>query len=194
MPSPHKKDALERKFARVDNSREKKYYDLILKSIYEEGYQASTVWCFSHGSKMIDEYIVDNADYIGIGAGSVSFVNGHFYVNSFSLGKYAELLENDRLPIVRRRDLSKSEYLRYYLLTKIFGTKIDTRQFYDQFGTDIHRELGIELSLLKLAGAVKEKDHKIIVTPKGMYIVSVMMREFFASLNTLREICIENQV
>jgi len=194
MPSPHKKDALERKFARVDNSQEKKYYDLILKSIYDQGYQASTVWCFSHGSKMIDEYIVDNADYIGIGAGSVSLVNGHFYVNSFSLGKYAESLENDRLPIVRKRNLSRSEYLRYYLLTKIFGTKLNIPQFYLQFGKDIHRELGIELSLLKLAGAIQEKDGNIMVTRKGMYTVSVMMREFFASLNTLREICIEKQV
>jgi menaquinone C8-methyltransferase len=194
MPSPHKKDALERKFARVDNSQEKKYYNLILDSIYDQGYQASTVWCFSNGSKMIDEYIVDNADYIGIGAGSVSLVNGHFYVNSFSLGKYAELLGNDRLPIVRRRDLSKSEYLRYYLLTKIFGTKLNIPQFNRQFGRDIHRELGLELSLLKLAGAIQERDHNIVVTRKGMYTVSVMMREFFASLNTLREICIEKQV
>jgi menaquinone C8-methyltransferase len=194
MPSPHKKDALERKFARVDNSREKLYYDLILKSIFNQGYLASTVWCFSHGSKMIDEYIVDNADYIGIGAGSVSLVNGHIYVNSFSPEKYALSLDNNRLPIVRRRDLSKSEYLRYYLLTKIFGTKIDTGQFRNQFGTDIHRELGVELSLLKLAGAIEEKGSSIVVTPKGMYTVSVMMREFFASLNTLREICIEKQV
>ena len=31
------------------------------------------------------------------------------------------------------------------------------------------------------------------VTEKGMHPVSVMMREFFASLNTLRERCIEQQ-
>jgi hypothetical protein len=32
------------------------------------------------------------------------------------------------------------------------------------------------------------------VTEKGMYPVSVMMREFFAALNTLREYCIERQI
>ena len=79
MPSPHKKSAMERKFARVNNSLEKKYYEIILKEIYNQNYTPSTVWCFSKGNRMIDEYIVDYADYIGIGSGSVSLVNGIFY-------------------------------------------------------------------------------------------------------------------
>jgi menaquinone C8-methyltransferase len=193
MPSPHKKSALERKFSRVDNSGEKKYYDIILKDIFAQGYEASTVWCFSKGNLMIDEYIVDYADYIGIGSGSVSLVNGYFYVNTFSLQRYAEMLKNDHFPIARWRKLSEKEYLRYYLLTKLFGMKIDSQQFREDFKADIHRKLGNELLALKLAGAIS--DHKEIrITPKGMYTVSVMMREFFASLNTLREYCIEKQI
>ncbi len=194
MPSPHKKSALERRFASVDNSREKKYYDLILREIFDQGYQASTVWCFSKGSRMIDEYIVDYADYIGIGAGSVSLVNGIFFVNSFSLEKYAERLKSDHLPIARRRNLSEREYYRYYLLTKLFGTRVDKAQFKQQFGFDIYNKLGTELRALKLAGAVTETAGEIRVNHRGMYIVSVMMREFFAGLNTLREISIENQI
>jgi coproporphyrinogen III oxidase-like Fe-S oxidoreductase len=194
MPSPHKKSAMERKFAKVDNTLEKKYYDIILKEIYSQGYQASTVWCFSKGKKMIDEYIVDYADYIGIGSGSVSLVNGVFYVNTFSLEKYSEMLNSGRLPIARLRNLSEKEYLRYYLLTKLFGTKINKEQFKIQFNSQIEKKLGFELTLLKLVGAIKEGDQIIQVTPQGMPIISVMMREFFASLNTLREQCIEKQV
>jgi len=194
MPSPHKKSALERRFASVDNSREKKYYDLILRETFDQGYQTSTVWCFSKGPRMIDEYIVDYADYIGIGAGSVSLVNGIFYVNSFSLEKYAEHLKSDQLPIARRRNLSEREYYRYYLLTKLFGTRVNKEQFKQQFGADIYDKLGTEVRLLKLAGAVTETAGELRVSRRGMYIVSVMMREFFAGLNTLREISIENQI
>lgn len=194
MPSPHKKSALERKFATVDNSREKQYYDIILKDIYDQGYQSSTVWCFSRGSHPIDEYIVDYADYIGIGSGSVSLINGLFYVNSFSLEKYESLLQKGLLPIVRSRSLSEKEYLRYYLLTKLFGTKVNMEAFHRQFGTGIYHKLGTELRLLKLAGAITEKDGILRLNRRGMYIINVMMREFFASLNTLREYCIENQV
>lgn len=194
MPSPHKKSAMERKFAKVDNTQEKKYYDIILKQIYTQNYQASTVWCYSKGKRMIDEYIVDYADYLGIGSGSVSLINGIFYVNTFSLNKYSEMLEKDRLPIARLRNLSEKEYLRYYLLTKLFGTKIDKNQFLAQFNSKIESKLGFELLLLKLAGAIQEKNNIIQVTPGGMFTVSVMMREFFASLNTLREMCIEKQI
>jgi menaquinone C8-methyltransferase len=194
MPSPHKKSAMERKFASVDPSREKEYYNIILQDVYQQGYQASTVWCFSRGSHMFDEYIVDYADYIGIGSGSASLVNGMFYVNSFSLERYAQMVQSGHLPIVRWRRLSEKEYLRYYLLTKLFGTRINKEHFRQQFKTNIYNKLGLELGLLKMSGAVNEKGPEIMVTPKGMYIVSVMMRQFFASLNTLREYCIEKQV
>lgn len=193
MPSPHKKSALERKFSRVDNSQEKKYYDVILREVYAKGYKPSTVWCFSRGDRMIDEYIVDFADYIGIGSGSVSLVRGNFYVNAFSLDRYGDMVRNNKFPIVRWRKLSEGEYLRYYLLTKLFGMTVDPEQFHRDFGADIRKKLAFELLLLKLGGVVKE-GKRIAVTKQGMYPVSVMMREFFAALNTLREYCIENQI
>jgi hypothetical protein len=59
---------------------------------------------------------------------------------------------------------------------------------------DIRQKLSTELRLLKLAGATSESQNEITVTRRGMYTVSVMMREFFASLNTLREYCIENKI
>ncbi|MDP3880011.1 MAG: coproporphyrinogen III oxidase family protein [Dehalococcoidales bacterium] len=193
MASPHKKDALERRFNHIDTSREKRFYDVILRELYNDGYEASTVWCFSKGQRIIDEYIIDSDDYIGIGSGSVSIFKGNFYVNSFSLEKYEELLAADRLPIVGWRALSGAEYRRYYLLTKLFGTAVNGGRFQQRFDSDINRKLSAELLFFRLFGLVRGKD-SITVTPKGMYPVSVMMREFFASLNTLREHYIEKQV
>jgi coproporphyrinogen III oxidase-like Fe-S oxidoreductase len=193
MASPHKKDALARRFNRVDNSRERQFYDVILKELYHGGYQASTVWCFSRGDRMIDEYIIDFDDYIGIGAGSVSIVRGNFYVNSFSLDRYHELVGAGRLPVVGWRRLSNKENLRYYLLTKLFGLGLEAEKFRRRFGAGMRHELPLELAFLKTFGLVAG-DSRRRVTEKGMYPVSVMMREFFASLNTLRERCLEKQV
>jgi coproporphyrinogen III oxidase-like Fe-S oxidoreductase len=193
MASPHKKDALERRFNRVDNSREREFYDVILQQLYHGGYSASTAWCFSRGERMIDEYIIEYDDYIGIGAGSVSIVQGNFFVNTFSLDRYHELTNKNQLPIVSWRHLSEKENLRYYLLSKLFGLKLDTEAFRHRFGTDMAHKLWVELSFLKTFGLV-EGDEKLNVTERGMYPVSVMMRDFFASLNTLREHCIEHQI
>ncbi len=193
MPSPHKKDAMERRFNRVDNSRERQFYNVILSELYREGYTASTAWCFSRGEHMIDEYIVESDDYVGIGSGSVSIVGGKFLVNSFSLDRYHEMTDRGRLPIVGWRRLSNKEDRRYYLLTKLFGMKLDTAAFRERFGGDIRGRLPLETAFFQGLGLVRGNG-LLSVTEKGMYPVSVMMRDFFAALNTLREHCIEKQI
>jgi len=193
MASPHKKDALERRFNEVNSSREKKFYDVILKELYTGGYNASTAWCFSRGSRMIDEYVIDSDDYIGIGSGSVSIVDGNFFVNSFSLEKYEALIARNTLPVVGCRNLSKREHMRYYLLTKLFGLEVDGEKFRERFNAGMNAMLPLETAFFRLSGIVKGNEI-MKVTEKGMYPVSVMMRDFFASLNGLRENYIENQI
>ncbi len=193
MASPHKKSALERRFNRVDITGEKRFYDVILNELYAGDYQASTVWCFSRGQRMLDEYIIDFDDYIGIGAGSVSIVGGNFYVNTFSLERYGELLSRETLPIVGWRKLTEKENQKYYLLTKLFGMELEAEKFAQRFGASLESKLGPELLFLKLFGLAEGKDI-IRVTRKGMYPVSTMMREFFTSLNNLRELYIEEQI
>jgi coproporphyrinogen III oxidase-like Fe-S oxidoreductase len=192
MASPHKKSALERRFNRVDITEERRFYDILLNELYADGYEASTVWCFSRGERMIDEYIIDFDDYIGIGAGSVSIVGGNFYVNTFSLKRYGDFLSRGALPVVGWRRLSEKENQRYYFLTKLFGMELDAHRFARRFGASIEEKLGAELRFLKLFNLVTGKD-KLRVTRKGTYPVSVMMREFFTSLNNLRELYIEEQ-
>lgn len=193
MASPHKRDAMERRFNEIDTSQEKRFYDVILRDVYSAGYKASTAWCFSKGDRMIDEYIIDSDDYIGIGSGSVSIVKGNFFVNSFSLDKYEGLVNGGKLPVVGWRRLSQGEHLRYYLLTKLFGLVVDEDKFRRRFNTDISDKLGKELLFLRLFGLVQGKG-KIKVTRRGMHPVSVLMREFFAALNGLRELYIEKQI
>ena len=191
MPSPHKLDALTKKFHRVDTSMEKQFYDIILRELLDAGYKASTAWCFSRGDLMIDEYIIDYDDYVGVGAGSVSFLGGDFLVNSFSLEGYHQLISENKLPIVRMRQLTATEHYRYYMLTRFFGMGLNTMQFKQRFGADIHLKLRAELLFFKAAGIIKEKDGLLSINRQGMYPVGTMMKEFFASLNTLREYCIE---
>ena len=193
MPSPHKKSRLERRFQKVDTSREKEFYDVILRELYQGGYKASTAWCFSRGSRLIDEYIIDYDDYVGVGAGSVGFLNGDFFVNTFSLEKYDEMISSGKLPIVSWRRLTEREHLRYYMLTKLFGMSLDAEKFRQRFKAEVNQKLFWEMAFFRMSGLVKG-DKKIEVTPKGMYTMCVMQKEFFAALNTLRERYIEKQM
>jgi hypothetical protein len=49
------------------------------------------------------------------------------------------------------------------------------------------------MAFFRMFGLVKGKKN-IEVTPKGMYTVCVMQKEFFAALNTLRESYIDGQI
>jgi menaquinone C8-methyltransferase len=193
MPSPHKKSRLERRFHKIDTAREKEFYDVILRELYNGGYKASTAWCFSRGDRLIDEYIIDYDDYVGVGAGSVGFLNGDFFVNTFSLEKYDALITSGKLPIVSWRRLSEREHFRYYMLTKLFGMSLDPEKFRQRFDADVNQKLRLELAFFRMFGLVKD-DKQIEVTPRGMYTVCVMQKEFFAALNTLREHYIDEQI
>jgi len=193
MPSPHKKSRLERRFHKIDTSREKEFYDVILRELYQGGYKASTAWCFSRGNRLIDEYIIDYDDYVGVGAGSVGFLKGDFFVNTFSLQKYDELISGGKLPIVSWRRLSEREHLRYYMLTKLFGMSLDPEKFRQRFNADVNQKLRFELAFFRMFGLVKD-NQQIEVTPQGMYTICVMQKEFFAALNTLREHYIDEQI
>jgi menaquinone C8-methyltransferase len=95
--------------------------------------------------------------------------------------------------VVGWRKLTPKEYRRYYLLTKLFGLKVDKKEFRQRFGGSLAQKLWLESTFFKMSGILKGKD-TLQVTEKGMYPVSVMMRDFFASLNTLRERLIEDRV
>jgi hypothetical protein len=71
--------------------------------------------------------------------------------------------------------------------------KLDNAAFKQRFGGDVGDKLRVELAFFKSFGLVAG-DGILHVTEKGMYPVSVMMREFFGSLNALREYCIEKQI
>ena len=193
MPSPHKKSRLERRFHKIDTSREKEFYDVILRELYQGSYKASTAWCFSRGDRLIDEYIIDYDDYVGVGAGSVGFLNGDFFVNTFSLEKYDELITSGKLPIVSWRRLSEREHFRYYMLTKLFGMSLNPEKFRQRFNGDVNQKLRLELAFFRMFGLVKD-NKQIEVTPQGMYTICVMQKEFFAALNTLREHYIDEQI
>jgi hypothetical protein len=70
---------------------------------------------------------------------------------------------------------------------------LDPEKFRQRFNGEIHRKLFWEMAFFKICGLVKENKN-IEVTPKGMYTMCVMQKEFFAALNTLRESYIDGQI
>jgi menaquinone C8-methyltransferase len=189
MPSAYAKEAMRKKLGgSVDFKREKKFYMKITEMLEPE-YRPSTAWCFSKSSSMIDEYVVHFAEYAGIGSGSIGYLQGTVYANTFDIGDYIERVSRSVFPFVGRKDSSPKERLRYDFLMRLFGLRLDLSQLAAKFRGDAYRCLWLEILFFSTAGALKKRGHLLTLTRKGRYYWVIMMREFFIGVNNFRDYC-----
>jgi menaquinone C8-methyltransferase len=188
MVSPSVKESIRSSFGEVDYKQEADFYEFITENLGRE-FNQSTVWTFSRkGADLIDEYIADCEEFVGLGSGAFSYLNGILYINTFSLKTYEESLRAGRLPVSGKRIYLKHEMMCYQMMMNLFGLQLDKRQFKQRFGTPVEYGIPIELAFLTMCGALNfDNPERICLTSKGRYLEVVMMREFFAGINQFRD-------
>ena len=158
-----------------------------IKESLKESYPARHGWSFSKESDLIiDEYIIDNEEYVGVGSGSFSFLNDTLYLNEFALDKYATLIQEKRSAITKERTFPANSRMYYRLMVDLFNGKLSKKKFEMMFDQPIHNALGKELTLLKFANAIKENKESVTTTEFGDYLFLVMMKEFYMGMDRIR--------
>jgi len=187
MTSPSVARSMKRSVGKVRYTREAGFYEILSEEL-EKAFRPVSAWCFSrHGGEMIDEYIVNYEEYVGAGSGAFSHLDGALYVNTFSLREYDRLIASGRTAVSQMRRFSRREQMRYRFMMDLFGLSLDKRRFKEAFGVSVERGLPLEMAFMRLAGAFEREGETITLTPKGRYLMVVMMREFFANLNDVRD-------
>jgi coproporphyrinogen III oxidase-like Fe-S oxidoreductase len=184
-------DAVRRKMTahmgRLDRRRVRDYYRQILARL-RPVFRASSAWCFSRDTGGgVDEYIADATDYVGVGSGSFSYIGGAMYATTFSLHAYADRIDRGLPAITQRRAMSEREQMRYEMLLRLFGLRMDHAWLEQRFGGRFAGAMAAEMAALKLAGAVVEGADGYRLTERGMYLWVLMMSAFFESVNVFRE-------
>lgn len=158
-------------------------------SMMSEKYELSTAWAFSKmNGGLIDEYIVDTEEYVGLGSGAFSYLNGTIYINTFSLKEYASSVSAGHMPVMANRTYGLHDQMRYRFLMDLFGLGLDKETFKKRFGMPIELGLPFELAYFTLNGALDfSEPSKIKLTDRGQYLFVVMMREFFIGINKVRD-------
>lgn len=188
MTSPSVRRSLSATVGQVEYSREAEFYELIVQELSRQ-FELSTAWTFSRkGGGLIDEYIVESEEYVGIGSGSFSYLNGSLYVNTFSLDAYRQFINARKAPITGKRRFIKIDQMRYRFMMDLFGLRLDKRAWKERFGRSVERMLPLEMAFFQASGAIAENTpDAITLTPHGRYMLVVMMREFFAGINRIRD-------
>ena len=195
MNAASARDTMTGLLGQMTDENERLIYELIRNCLDKE-YQLSIAWTFSKEEQcLIDEYVVDYPDYIGAGSGAFSYTDGRLHVNTFSLERYSEQILNRELPVSGYHQFSKIDQMRYYFMMKLFGLELSKKEFENQFMTPVEKGLWKEMLFLSGAGAFEENsEEKIVLSPKGQYLLIIMMKAFFTGVNFLREQARENHL
>ncbi len=189
MVSSSTQSIMNRKLGEVNYERGGGYYRKIVEKLTPH-FQATTAWCFSRNKAMIDEYVVNYEEYAGLGSGSIGYLDGRVYSNTFDIGEYITILkEREELPITAKRNFSIMERLRYDFLMKLFGLSLDLDLLQKKTGVNPCRYLWPEIAFFLLVGGLAKHGKLLTLTPKGQYYWVLMMREFFIGVNNFRDFC-----
>jgi coproporphyrinogen III oxidase-like Fe-S oxidoreductase len=189
MASPKNRRELARTIGAIDYAREAEYYRMVCDGLAPD-FEPASAWTFSQDKGgMIDEYIVDYDEYVGLGSGALSFIGGRIYNNTFSLEDYENRIAEDRSAVAQMgRAYGRKARMRYRFVTDLFGLRLDKERFARDFGVPVERGLGTELAFMRLAGGIAtDTATEITLTPIGRYLLLVMMRETLAASNDHRD-------
>jgi len=186
MSSRSVEKSMARTVGKLTHSNEWRFFNQINDALEDEFTQLSA-WTFvRRAAGMIDEYIVDSEEYVGIGSGSFSYLNGTLYVNTFSVNQYNQDLKAGRSPINAFQKYDRFPQMRYWFLMNLFGLKFDPVIFKSRFKSPIFLSLPMEMLFMKILGAFKGGTNQL--SRVGQYISVVLMREFFAGVNNVRDV------
>ncbi|MDA0788124.1 MAG: coproporphyrinogen III oxidase family protein [Proteobacteria bacterium] len=186
MASNSSRVQMQQAMGEVDFSRERALYERINDGLAGD-YELSSVWCFSRDAAMIDEYIINHEQYIGVGSGSFSYLNGVLYATSFSIPGYGATVDRQGHGLTRHLPFSRREQLRYYLMTNLFGLSLSRDVARSRWGPGFERSLWLEIASSRLLGMVRIEDDRLVLTRRGRYYLLIAMREFLTGVNNVRD-------
>ena len=188
MISTSTEAAMKRKLGAVNYNRGHIFYQKIIGKLLPH-YRPSTAWCFSRTQAPIDEYVVNYEEYAGLGSGSIGYLAGSAYSNTFDIREYVAKINRGIIPIAGKKDFSLKERLRYDFLMKLFGMKLDLGYLDARYGLKIYKHLWPEIIFFRLIGGLKKGGNMLTLTERGQYYWVLMMREFFIGVNNFRDFC-----
>lgn len=157
--------------------REAVLFSLISKEMKNTNYFKRTPWAYSNkNNNIIDEYVVENEEYVGAGSGAFGFINNTLYINSFSLKEYGKLINDNKISAVKSIKFGERAIKQYRMIVDMFGYNF----------TNIDRFPKFEFNLFKIANFVKNKNKVSYLAPQGEFVMSLLMGEFYNGMNRVR--------
>lgn len=158
----------------------------------------TSVWTFAkRGTKKYSSVTRDT--FLGFGVSATTLLKDCFKINTFSIDKYIERVNNDLLPTSLTLNFTKRQRAVYYLFWSAYSMKINPEKFEKIVGASLREMFGIEVYLAEKAGIIRKKGNIYELTNKGAaiyhYVEQVYTTAYIDKMwNISRNIAFPNKI
>ncbi|MBE0495486.1 MAG: coproporphyrinogen III oxidase family protein [Campylobacterales bacterium] len=185
MQSNLMKKSISKAFDSQKSDNEYRFFELIRGAMNQ--YRPINGWAFSRQEEQLsDEYVGSHSEYVGVGSGSFSFLDGTLHVNAFDLDQYMQKIANEESAVIASCAFTPKQRVQYQFMTSLFDGVVHIDTFNQTLHTNLERTMNKEIAMLKLAGAIDVSNGMIVPTEFGAYVSLVLMREFYTGMDQVR--------
>ncbi len=161
--------------------------DLVTQTLTSNGYREYGAFNFARpGYESVHNsiaFIAPQAEYIGFGNSSYSFINEHIYCNHAELSSYEEAVFAGKDPIALAKKVTKLESMSRYFVLGLKFFRVSRIKFIEQFGLEPEKVFRKTLSGLVKTGMLTIEGDDYVLTRQGRHYVNNVAKEFFTGEN-----------
>ena len=166
---------------KLNEEEELRMYEFTNDFLSNKGYMHYEISNFAKQDKECKHNIVywENREYIGIGAGAFSYINGERYCNIKNIKEYISSVKSKKKLICFSEKLPQKKRASEILIMALRMTSgISKEDFFHRSGFDLSELFEKQLSNLTQAGLINFDDERIKLTKKGLSLADSVMMEF----------------
>ena len=157
--------------------------DLVTELLTSNGYREYGAFNFARpGYESVHNsiaFVAPQADYIGFGNSSYSYINGWIFTNHAAVQEYEEAVEAGRDPIAFAHRVSTFEAMSRYFVLGVKFFRVPRAPFIDQFGLQPERVFGKQLRRLCAEGLLARDGDDYLLTRHGRHFVNNVCKFFY---------------
>lgn len=181
-----RRDGREMKYARGEKNvhlhlpseeEERKMYEMTEQQLAKHGYHRYEISNYAKpGYECFHNMVYwTRKNYLGLGIGAASFINGERFHNTEDLQTYlcGKFEKEDRMVLVQQDCMEEFMFLGLRLIKGV-----SKREFQLQFGVPIEAIYGEVITKMEKQGLLKRKEGRICLTHRGIDVSNYVMSEF----------------
>ena len=166
---------------KLSEEEELKMYEFTNDFLCDKGYNHYEISNFAREDKECRHNTVywENREYIGIGTGAFSYVNGERYCNIRNVKEYVSSVKSKKKLICFSEKLPQKQRASEILIMALRMTSgISKKEFIQRSGFDLNELFEKQLNNLTQAGLINFDDERVKLTRKGLSVADSVMMEF----------------